>query len=67
MKGTAELWVDNQNDLSFDAQTTMELNVKIVIPANRYTYFYRLKSTGQIIRMYHNTSGHDEISRIISL
>lgn len=65
-KGEAELKVENPEELSFNVQSLMVLTAKIVLPSQKLDYYYQLKSTRQIIRMYHNKPGHCDIGgRII--
>jgi hypothetical protein len=56
-----DVWVEDIESLSFHEQYPMELNVRIVIPSDKYDFWYRTKSRHQVIRMYHNKPGHDEI------
>jgi hypothetical protein len=63
----ADLWVANHAILSFGAQCTMRLFLKVVMPVRpkRLNYFYRVKATGQVVRMYHSDAHHDEFSGLI--
>lgn len=49
--------------LSFRVQSVMNLTLKIILPARpkRLNFFYRVRATDQIVRMYHSDPGHDDL------
>ena len=60
--GIIDVRLSEPQKAPFLAQTLMEMVVKIIIPSNKFSFYYRVKATSQIIRMYHNQPGHDDIS-----
>jgi hypothetical protein len=55
--------VDNLSELSFRVQSVMDLTLKVVLPIRpkRLDFFYRVRATKQIVRMYHSDPGHDAV------
>jgi hypothetical protein len=55
--------VNDPTSLSFRVQSVMELVLKVVLPnrPKRLDLFYRVRASGQIVRMYHSDPGHDDI------
>lgn len=51
------------SSLSFRVQSVMSLTLKIVLPARpkRLNFYYKVRATDQIVRMYHSDPGHDDL------